>query len=83
MIRDWSKANPDHVPIITHIEVKDRQRDALSDTVLKVDGPELDTLDAEVRSVFEPGHLLTPDDVRGDAENVECSHHRQRLAQVG
>ena len=70
VIRDWSIANPGHVPIIAHIEVKDRQRDALSNDVLIVDGLGLDNLDAEVRSVFEPGHLLTPDDVRGDAATL-------------
>jgi len=73
VIRDWSKSNPTHVPIITHIEVKDRQRDSLSNTVLQVRGPELDDLDAEIRSVFEPDHLLAPDDIRGDAATLNAA----------
>ena len=32
---------------------------------------DLDRLDAEVRSVFPPDRLITPDDVRGDAASLE------------
>ena len=33
----------------------------------------LDSLDAEIRSVFAPDHLITPDDVRGDAPTLESA----------
>ena len=32
--------------------------------------PELDALDAEIRSVFPPEQLITPDDVRGSARDA-------------
>lgn len=69
VIREWSKANPNHIPIITHIEVKDEQY-PIATKILPVNGPELDVLDAEVRSVFGDAQLLTPDDVRGDAATL-------------
>jgi hypothetical protein len=31
----------------------------------------MDTIDADIRSVFEPGELITPDDVRGDHPTLE------------
>lgn len=80
-VRNWSLANPSHLPITVLVEVK---ADPLPDLgpLLSVLGgntpavpPEittelLDALDAEVRSVFDPGHLITPDDVRGGAETL-------------
>lgn len=69
LVRDWSLANPTHAPLMILIEAKD---DALPqigpfDFVrpIPIGDPELDTIDAEIRSVFAPGHVLTPDDVRG------------------
>jgi hypothetical protein len=68
-IRDWSRANPSHVPILIMIEVKDQP---ISDpdargfvTPIPVDANALRALDAEIRSVFDERHLLTPDRVRG------------------
>ena len=75
-IRDWSLANPRHIPILVLIEVKD---DLLPEVV--VESPPIGVvpwavpfpfgtrmfrlLEAEIRSVFDEDHLLTPDDVRG------------------
>ena len=68
-IRDWSRANPWHVPIMIMIEVKDQ---ALSDPdshgfvkPLPVDAAALRELDREILSVFDQSHLVTPDRVRG------------------
>ncbi len=65
-IKAWSDANPNHVPIITHIEVKDEQYDQVPAKILPVGKLEIDALDAEIHSVFDAPSIFTPDDLRGD-----------------
>jgi hypothetical protein len=55
-VRDWSESHPGHLPVFVLLEPK-QELGAL------VDGT---AVDAEVRSVFRPEQLLTPDDVQGD-----------------
>lgn len=73
-VRDWSAANPAHVPIAVLLELKDEPLD-LGDFDFVVpepfDAAALDGLDAEIRSVFDDDDLLTPDDVRGDRASLE------------
>ena len=59
-VREWSEAHPAHVPMMIQLEVKDEAPDAA----------ELDALDAEIRSVFDEEHMITPDDVRGDTATL-------------
>jgi hypothetical protein len=73
-IREWSRAHPRHVPIMVMLELKD---EALEDprglgfvTPVPFDAAALDGLDAEIRSVFDAAHVLTPDDVRGTATTL-------------
>ncbi|MEZ5180017.1 MAG: phosphatidylinositol-specific phospholipase C1-like protein [Acidimicrobiales bacterium] len=67
-VKSWSDANPAHVPIAILLELKDDTLE-LGDFPFVV--PEkwtttgMDSLDAEIRSVFSPDDLITPDDVRG------------------
>ncbi len=65
-IRAWSKANPDHLPILILINLKE---DSLPTpgTVkpLLFNGEAMDSIDAEIRAVFPEGELITPDQVRG------------------
>lgn len=68
-IRDWSRSNPTHVPIMVMIEAKDS---AIPDPngigfvqPVPIGVSELRALDAEIRSVFDADHLLTPDRIRG------------------
>ncbi len=68
-IRDWSRSNPLHVPIMVMIEakdapIKDRGRITFVQP-LRIGAAEFRALDTEIRSVFSEEHLLTPDDVRG------------------
>ncbi|NLA37615.1 MAG: hypothetical protein GX868_18280 [Actinobacteria bacterium] len=71
-IADWSDANPDHLPLMIQIELKDDPLPAPLDItkVVRIGGPELDALDAEIRSVFDDSELITPDDVRGEAATL-------------
>lgn len=72
-VKTWSDANPDHLPIMIMVELKE---DPIPEVgfdfavPLPILGPELDALDAEIRSVFPPEQLITPDDVRGDAATL-------------
>jgi hypothetical protein len=54
-VRDWSKGHPGHLPVFVLIEPK-HEIGALVDPL---------AIEAEVRSVFSPERLLTPDDVQG------------------
>jgi hypothetical protein len=67
-IRAWSDAHPRHLPITIQIEAKD---DVIPDpglgfaTPLPWAGPQMATLDEEIRSVFDEDRIITPADVRG------------------
>ncbi len=73
-IRDWSDANPDHLPVMVFIQ----PTDAPVPDPLKVNFPqpwpigraELDALDQEILAVFSRDRIVTPDDVRGNAATL-------------
>ncbi len=73
-VRTWSEANPGHAPLMILVEVKD---DVIPDPGLGFVIPlpfgaaDLDAVDAEIRSVFAPEQMITPDDVRGDHDTLE------------
>lgn len=69
-VRDWSKANPNHVPICVMLELKDAAVALLPTRPVKFDATQLDALDAAILKVFDRKHLLTPDDLRGDAKDL-------------
>jgi hypothetical protein len=76
-VRDWSDANPSHLPIAILIEGKS---DPIPDpfnlgfTVpLPFTTALLDDLDAEIRSVFSRDRLIVPDDVRGHHATLETA----------
>jgi hypothetical protein len=66
ILRDWSDANPDHLPILVLVELKDDPPPiSLLTQPLPFDAAAMDQIDAEIRSVFPAEQILTPDDVRG------------------
>ncbi len=73
-VRTWSKTHPGHVPIFILVETKQG-----SPKNIKLTEPEpftpavFDALDAEIRSVFPPTELITPDDVRGGYETLNAA----------
>jgi len=80
-LETWSDANPGHLPITVQIEAKDEPL-AVPPGVLPPGLPppavpvpfgaaELNSIDAEIRSVFSDDQLITPDDVRGDRATLE------------
>ncbi|MBV6508126.1 MAG: hypothetical protein JJLCMIEE_01186 [Acidimicrobiales bacterium] len=75
-VKQWSDANPLHVPIMITIEPKDDVIDIIEQFVDLTEPVEftaalLDDLDAEIRSVFDEQDLITPDDVRGEFPTLE------------
>ncbi len=80
-IKAWSDANPGHLPLMVLVEAKDDPL-VLPPGVLPpgvpplavpvpFGAPELDGIDAEIRSVFPDDQLITPDDVRGGRDTLE------------
>lgn len=68
-VRDWSAANPGHVPILVLLELKDGAIPGLADPA-PIDTAAIEAIEAVIRSTFGPDHLLTPDDVRGEASSL-------------
>ncbi len=65
-IAAWSRAHPDHLPILITMNLKDDDVKAPGTVhALKFDAKAMDSIDAEIRSVFQPSELITPDDVQG------------------
>jgi Phosphoinositide phospholipase C, Ca2+-dependent len=76
LVRRWSRANGRHVPVLMMLELKGTDPVAGAIGGVRVppwDGAALDALDAEIRSVFRPGELITPDDVRRDGLTLRQS----------
>src|ERR671925_357161 len=76
LVRRWSRANPGHVPLLILLELK--ATDPVAGAVGGVSVPPwdraaLDALDAEIRSVFPPRELITPDFVRRRGLTLERS----------
>jgi hypothetical protein len=70
-IRTWSKAHPDHVPILIIFNLKqDTTKVPGAVPLLPFDATAMDAVDAEIRSVFKPGEIITPDQVRGKHATV-------------
>jgi hypothetical protein len=76
-VRVWSKQHPQHLPIFILVETKEGKPRELPNAVTpeSFTPPVFDALDKEIRSVFRPGEMITPDDVRGNAATlVEAVH---------
>ena len=74
-VKAWSDAHPGHAPLMVQVEAKDDAIPNVGGFVFVVPIPigeaELDSIDAEIRSVFAPQDILTPDDVRGTRATLE------------
>ena len=75
-VRDWSSANPGHVPILVMLELKQSDPRAVAEGGVVAppwDAEALDGLDKEIRSVFDEAGIITPDDVRRPPLTLEQS----------
>jgi hypothetical protein len=79
IVRTWSKAHPDHVPIFILVETK---QDVPDDLEIPWTKPEpytaatFDALDAEIRSVFSADEMIVPDQVRGHYATLDKAVHK-------
>jgi Phosphoinositide phospholipase C, Ca2+-dependent len=73
IVRAWSQAHPGHVPIFILLETKQADLPAQyhARSPEKFTSSTFDALDAEIRSVFKPGEMITPDQVRGKHATLE------------
>ncbi|PPU32054.1 MULTISPECIES: phosphatidylinositol-specific phospholipase C1-like protein [unclassified Xanthomonas] len=73
-IRTWSKQHPGHVPIFILLETKQTPIALAFPTTQPepFDTKAMDALDAELRSVFQPGEYISPDQVRGSARTLNA-----------
>ncbi len=71
-VRAWSQAHPHHIPIFILVETKQNSSEGpMQLTLAEPFTPAVfNALDAEIRSVFPPEELITPDDVRGHYETL-------------
>ncbi len=71
-VRGWSKAHPGHLPIFILVETKEGALREMPDAVKTepFTAAVFDSIDAEIRSVFQPGEIVTPDEVRGAAATL-------------
>jgi len=71
-VRAWSQAHSRHIPIFILVETKeDTPRDMPNAVKAEPFTSTLfDALDAEIRSVFKPDEIITPDEVRGNASTL-------------
>jgi len=73
-VRTWSKAHPDHVPVFILVETKQGAPKGLKLTMPEpFTSATFDALDAEIRSVFPPSEIITPDDVRGSYPTLDAA----------
>jgi hypothetical protein len=79
-VRGWSKQHPQHLPIFILIETKEGKDRHLPNAVTPEPFTALvfDALDKEIRSVFKPDEMITPDDVRGDSATLVAAVHAER-----
>jgi hypothetical protein len=71
-VRNWSKEHPQHLPIFILVETKEGAVKDLPDApkTEPFTSAVFDTLDAEIRSVFSPEEMITPDEVRGKCKTL-------------
>jgi hypothetical protein len=73
IVHQWSVAHPRHLPIYILLETKQTDLPAELQAVSteKFTSSTFDLLDGEIRSVFKPSEMITPDDVRGKHTSLE------------
>ena len=71
-VQQWSRAHPNHIPVFILVETKQNSSEgSMQLTPAEPFTPAVfDALEAEIRSVFTPKELITPDDVRGKYETL-------------
>ena len=74
-IAAWSKAHPDHAPLLILLNLKEGEALPIPGATAPAafDAAAMDAVDAEIRSVFTAHQLITPDDVQGDHPTLRAA----------
>jgi hypothetical protein len=72
-VKAWSDDHQDAIPIMIHVEIKTGQEFPGPPDSPNMTPALYDALDAEMRAVFPPDRLITPDDVRGSYPTLEAA----------
>lgn len=72
-IRDWSRSNPQHLPIVITFNAKDEVLDEHPEfgEPLPFDESASEALDLEILGVFDVNDMILPHDVKGDYPTLE------------
>jgi len=85
-VAQWSRAHPRHLPIVITLTVNDIKTPMPGATrPLDCDQTALNALDAEIRAVFAPGQMITPDQIQGrhaSLREAALAHAWPTLAQA-
>ena len=77
-VADWSKAHPRHLPIVILLHTNDSKTPMPGATrPVACDEAALNALDSEIRAVFAPGQIITPDQLQGT--HASCAKQRWRM----
>jgi hypothetical protein len=71
-LKNWSEEHPDHHPVFILINAKDSAI-PMTITPLPFSAAALDSIDLEIRTHLGLDKLITPDQVRGEFENLESA----------
>ena len=74
-VRDWARAHPRAVPLFVLVENKSGMTKGITNGVLAppFTASDFDEVDKEIRSVFSPSEMITPDAVRGSYPTLEAA----------
>jgi hypothetical protein len=83
-VRAWSDRNPDHLPLLIMMNLKDEQIAVPGATpLLPFDAAGMDEVDAEIRAVFGASRLITPDQVRASQATLAEAVRRGGWPSIG
>ncbi len=82
-VRSWSLAHPKHVPIMILLELKQESEAVLPTKPLPFGSKALKSLEAEILSVFPPGAIITPEEIRGSSENLAEAVRKRGWPELG
>jgi len=69
-VEEWSGKNPNHLPVMILVELKDRADNPLAQKPVKFDRAQMIALEKEILSVVKKDNLITPDFVRGESATL-------------
>lgn len=82
-VRDWSRVNPRHAPILILVELKDEVHALLPTKPIPFTREQIEVVDREILEVFERAHLFVPDDLRREAETLPAAIAKHGWPAVG